>query len=304
MDVKTCRPLTPQQLSDIIQAIDYTSSEKAFNEMVSKTLYADKIFIPSVELYYSVPKYLLKSSIHPGNVKDNKTTIEKESYCFDGHQYFHIDPLNNQTHVHNSGCNYDLSFLRFISVYPTTVIKEKFSFSIKEKTFVSFCDNNEGTVENIYDIETGMLLDRTSFLKNKNKIGRARYQRCFSTTNSIVFPYLTIQVEFENDEAICVEIILIEKASFNVTIPDSIFSIELPEEMRVLDFRYNKNVPSYTKLTENTPNVLSVIGDNDNNFYQSKRSSIFRWIFLIVGNIVLISLVIYSLRRHRSKSQT
>jgi hypothetical protein len=80
MDVKTCRPLTPQQLSDIIQAIDYTSSEKAFNEMVSKTLYAGKIFIPSVELYYSVPKYLFKSSIHPGNVKDNKTTIEKESY--------------------------------------------------------------------------------------------------------------------------------------------------------------------------------------------------------------------------------
>jgi hypothetical protein len=115
----------------------------------------------------------------------------------------------------------------------------------------------------------------------------------------ISFPALSCEVNYENNEAIIIDIYSIEKSTFNTKIADAAFIVPLPQNMHVWDSRYNDKRPVFTRLETDIDNVMPIIGD----YYEIQQSQ-WTWKRLIpivvINAIFLLSLIAWQIyKRHK-----
>ncbi|MDR3109136.1 MAG: hypothetical protein LBU65_05545 [Planctomycetaceae bacterium] len=91
------RPLTNEQIDNIVSKVDFSVPEKAFTELVSELLNLKSEAITENELFWSPPKYLVKSRIMGSNRKNDSLNLQYHTILSDGKNLIVVDPLN--THV-------------------------------------------------------------------------------------------------------------------------------------------------------------------------------------------------------------
>jgi hypothetical protein len=299
-----CRAVSPQEALKIIDAIDYSDPSTAFDSLV-KQLLIDYSYISAHELYYSYPKTLLKTKVSEINRQYIKNDLEEYVVLFDGKDTIRVDPLNNQIDVTLGGFPYSLFILRSPPFILPLKIRDTFSFQKTEQFFeITTVDENSGS-KIVVDIEDGLLYYRSVFLKDDGKIGknlgRDRFQRCFfSSPGGIVFPRVSVEINYENDVANVIDIYLIEESVFNNVIDDSVFKVSAPEKTHVWDYRYNENRPAFNKLQSDTEDVMTVVGDYVDYSYKNNSGGR-NLIILIVINAFILLIIAWRIYNQRKK---
>ncbi|MDR3108709.1 MAG: hypothetical protein LBU65_03345 [Planctomycetaceae bacterium] len=201
--VNTMKPLIPQQVEDVVYSIDYSSPENAFEQLIAKLL--NNVTMPSgisnTEIFYASPKYLVRSAIPPQYAEQNNTSLEFETNVFDGNQRIEVYPLNNQVYILKPEMRFSLDVFRLSAPFRRKDAIKKSQFSLSLEGLRSTHETSDWIGTMLFDVESGITKDLKSLdkpEKSGDNIGRSRYERClFTTSSSIVFPRLSVQVEFE-----------------------------------------------------------------------------------------------------------
>jgi hypothetical protein len=283
--------------------VDYSDPQKAFQELVNE-LYVSNKWISTAHLYYNHSP--LKSRLEIQVIEQNRDKIksgyEEQLHVFDGKNSLIVDPLNNQTDIYaDTRGLVPISRLRFVTSFPTPQIRDLFSFQLTNDTLECHFENENEKISKSINITDGLVLDYHSFVKTGNRIGLDVFQRCFFTAPSgIVFPRIYLDVHYSDDKSIVTNLYFIEEASFNQRLSDDLFAVSLPQGAHVWDNRYNEKKPAFTRLTENTKDVVKDnVGDWTD--YSKPKRSFYRLPVLIIINIVIIAIIIWLQWRKRHK---
>ena len=285
-----CHPLSPEQVFVVVNAVDSTSPEKAFAELVQK-LYVDNSSIPDYEFFHAPPKSMIMANVVAKNREYLKGNLERYITLFDGKTTTRVDPLNNQIDVINGGEEpFSLKLLRFDPSFSSPSIRDKFSFTVFDNYLEATLDSEVDRITRQMDIETGLLFFRGSHMKGGKKNGRDRFQLFFFTDpQGIAFPRLSVDVNYENNVANVIDIYLIEEALFNSTIPDVVFKVSVPEGVDVWDNRYDERRPTHIESFSETSDIMSIVGDYVD--YSKKDHPAKRWVVLVAVNIAILFLI-------------
>jgi hypothetical protein len=293
--IKTIKSLTNEQIDLIVSQIDFTVPENAFNELVANLLNLDRDFITSNELYCTVPtKYVHKSKISERNLKKDTLNLRFHTRLFDGIRMVSVDPFNQQVDVSipKGGVGDPLCLLRVVP--RPELLSDKFHCFLEGKNIkIEYNENEDGWLcRYLVDIETGLTIDDFSHHTKIKSIGRGRYQRCFSSVNSINFPRIAIQIEYENYLPILINIVYVEEMSFNISIPPKIYQLALPKGMKIFDATETQHRPIFTDLQESIDDINTILLPTEQNSESLltvyvKRFCIFTGIVLLVIGLLL-----------------
>ncbi|MDR3109068.1 MAG: hypothetical protein LBU65_05185 [Planctomycetaceae bacterium] len=283
------RPLTNEQIDNIVSQVDFSVPEKAFAELVSKLLNLKQESIIENELFWSPPKYLVKSRIMESNRRSDSLNLQHHTILSDGENRMIVDPLNTQVDISvASGVIDEIGMLR--TVPGLKLSKGTFRYTLSGDQIAIDSENSVGWVNRyLIDVNTGLAVDSFSHQTGSGHVGRGRYQRCFFTSaKSIEFPRIAVQVEYQDHISILTTIIIIDEASFNTSIPDDTYKLALPNGMNVFDARRSGPRPDYIGLKEPTNDVISLISP----VVQPSTTSVVVRSVCIVGGILLILIAI------------
>jgi hypothetical protein len=293
--INTIKSLTNEQVDLIVSQIDFSSPEKAFNELAANLLNLDHDFITSNELYCTVPtKYIHKSKISERNRKNDTLNLRFHTKLFDGTRMILVDPFNKQVDVYVPKGGVGDPLYPFRAVPRPELLSDKFHCFLEgENIKIEYNENEDGWLcHYLIDIETGLTIDNFAHHTKTKSIGRGRYQRCFFSANSINFPRLTIQVAYENYHQILTEIVYIEEMSFNVSIPEKVYQLALPKGMRVYDATETQHRPIFTDVQEPIDNINTILLPTEKSSESLlaiyiKRFCIFTGVVLLVIGLLL-----------------
>ncbi|GHT21325.1 hypothetical protein FACS189419_02030 [Planctomycetales bacterium] len=298
-----CKELTSEQVHEIVNSVDYSDPQKAFDEL-SEKLHIEQPIISATELFYTHTPMRSRQQLKVHEQMRDKVRPGFDDYIrvFDGKNSIIVDPLNNQVDVtaDYSGC-FLVSRLRFdLSSFNQPAIRNQFSFTVNSGHMEALLNNKEEVTSGVIDIETGLLLFYSTHFKEYNQIGRDIYQRCFFTSpGGIVFPRLYLDINYTESKTRLIEIYMIDEAVFNQPLSDDLFAVSLPQGTHVWDRRYsNDRGQQFTKLQEKTDDVIkNVIGDYvDTNVQdvQQKPGLSHRWAVLLIANTLVLLLIVWA----------
>jgi hypothetical protein len=119
-----CKPLTPSQVSEIVNLVDYSDPQKSFQELVNE-LYVSNKWISTAHLYYhhSPLKSRLEIQVAEQNRDKIKSGYKERIHVFDGKNSSIVDPLNSQTDIYaDTRGLVPITRLRFATSFPKTQI--------------------------------------------------------------------------------------------------------------------------------------------------------------------------------------
>jgi hypothetical protein len=260
--INTIKSLTNEQVDLIVSQIDFSSPENAFTKLVANLLNLDRDFITSNELYCTVPtKYIHKSKISERNLKNDTLNLQFHTKLFDGTRMILVDPFNKQVDVYVPKGGVGDPLYPFRAVPRPELLSDKFHCFLEGENTKIESDEDGWLCRYLVDNETGLTID--SFMHQtqteSKSIGRGQYQRCFSSANSINFPRIAIQVEYENYLSILVNIVYVEEMSFNISIPEKIYQLALPKGMKIFDATEAQHRPIFTDVQEPIDNINTIL---------------------------------------------
>jgi hypothetical protein len=150
--------LTPQEIADIVVKQDFSKSDKAFDELVTK-FHVDPSYITKEEVFYAPPKSRIQSTVPDIYKSKISSGIKDYISVFDGTNTISVDPLNNQTDIRPGGDAFSIERLRFDPSFLSSAIRDKFSFQVHGELLKAVLDTERGIIHKFIDIETGLLLN-------------------------------------------------------------------------------------------------------------------------------------------------
>jgi hypothetical protein len=292
------KSLTKEQIDSIVSQTNFSSPESAFNELVANLLILDRDFILSKELYCTVPiKYIHKTKIIDRNLEKDTLNLQFHTRLFDGIRMMSVDPFNKQVSVSvpKGGVGDPLSLLRVVPL--PELLSDKFHYFIEGKNIKIESDEDGWLCRYLIDNETGLTIDSFSHqtqTEAKSKlIGRGRYQRFFSSVNSINFPRLAVQVEYENYIPILINIVYVEEMSFNISIPEKVYQLALPKGMKIFEDTETGHRSIFTDVQEPIDDISKVLLPTGT---EKKRESFLAFYikgFCIFTGIVLLVIALF-----------
>ncbi|GHT21328.1 hypothetical protein FACS189419_02040 [Planctomycetales bacterium] len=300
--VNTTKRLTDKQIDEIISQTDFSVPANAFKELVSKLLNLQDDFITERELFWTPPKYLVKTRIIECNRKSDSMNLLYHTLLSDGKSKFIVDPLNTQVDVSLvDGVIDKIALLR--SVPRLELSEGKFHFDVSGKQIRIGSDMPGWICHYLVDVDSG--LDVNSFVHQTDSglVGRGRYQRCFFSSGSIEFPRIAVQVEYVDHISTLTTITIIDEAFFNITIPDDVYRLALPKGMKIFDARTPGSRPEFIDLKEPTNDLASVVSPVAVQVADKHESSVvsivLKYIFISLGVLLIVIAIIMKIFKPR-----
>jgi hypothetical protein len=282
------KQLTNTQIDNIVSQVDFSVPERAFTKLVSELLNLKPEAIIENELFWSPPKYLVKSRIMESNRKSDSLNLQYHTILSDGKNRMVVDPLNTQVDISvMDGVIDQIAPFRLVPRVKLSNWQIRYNLS-SDRICMDF--EAEGWIfHHLADINNGLTIDFFDHQTSSGHIGRGRYQRCFFTSaKSIEFPRIAVQVEYQDYISVLTTITIIDEASFNTSIPGDTYKLALPKGMKVFDARRSGPRPDYIGLKEPTNDVISLISPA----VQPSTTSVVVQSVCIVGGILLILIAI------------
>jgi hypothetical protein len=287
------KSLTKEQIDSIVSQTDFSSPESAFNELVENLLILDRDFILSKEVYCVVPvKYIEKTKISERNREKDTLNLQFHTTLFDGTRMMLVSPFNKQVSVSvpKGGVGDPLGLLRIVP--RSELLSNKFHYFVEGKNIKIESDEDGWFCRYLVDSETGLTIDyfshHTQTESESKLIGRGRYQRCFSSVNSINFPRVAIQVEYKNYLPTLINIVYVEKMSFNISIPEQVYQLALPKGMKIFEDIGTGHRSIFTDVQEPIDDISEVLLPTGTEKKRGSALAFYIKRFCIFAGIVLL----------------
>jgi hypothetical protein len=285
------KSLTKEQIDSIVSHTDFSSPESAFNELVANLLILDRDFILSKELYCTVPiKYIRKTKIIERNLEKDTLNLKFHTTLFDGTRMISVSPFNKQVSVSvpKGGVGDPLGLLRIVP--RSELLSNKFHYFVEGKNVRIESDEDGWSCRHLVDSETGLAINEFfhQTQTDPKSIGRGRYQRCFSSVNSINFPRVAIQVEYKNYLPTLINIVYVEKMSFNISIPDKVYQLALPKGMKIFEDAGTGHRSIFTDVQEPIDDISEVLLPTGTEKKRGSALALYIKRFCIFAGIVLL----------------